>query len=206
MVLLSRRVKIALALVTVAVLFAVFLLPGFAEGESGFSTSVFVGTPDGEEVVYDEDGGLFGATIAQVSGTTITYIRWETEYQAVSDDYTSYTIPSGTLVVEALKPTGGVCGPALKDLTFSIGAERDVEVWYPLTSYNLTAEALVNHIDTHGCPLEGDYTLRYRVSLTVQAVGVGELPTDTDSGTYLTTVSLTAGSIEAIESTTSTSG
>lgn len=203
-----RRILKVAAVLAVVIIAVYFLLPGFQNSGEGFSTSIFVGTPDGEVQVYTEDpGNIFTPqTILTVSGTTISYIRWETDYKAVSPDYDQYTVPSGNLEVIAIQPSDTVCDGPLKSLEFTVATVRDVDIWYDLVSVNVTADWILSHVQTNGCPLSGDYTLRYTVSLTVQAIGIGELPTDTDSGIYNTVVTLQMGSITAVETTTSGSG
>ncbi len=226
---LPKSLKIGIVLVVVVV-FVLLFLPSFSANETGFTTSLLVGTAGGErevEVYTETPDGLFPQSIVTLSGTPIDYFRWVTDFQAVSDQYDRYDLIQPSFVkAYLLTPTefggGGVpCGGPLVEVSplvtplptdLSIGIQYSVGVDFmghsPTEDHTIKvwSSEIVAHIVANSCPLSGDYSLRYRPSVTVQARGLGELPTDSTDFEYRTIITLEEGTITAVDVTSKESG
>lgn len=212
-----RRIVKVGAVIAVAILAAIFLLPGFITPGQGFLTFLTVGTPQGEEVIiYSEDPAFSPQTIIRIQGVTVDYLFWSTSFLAESPDYTQYTIPTGQAVLGLRNPDGTRCGANIKSLSFSPTGLYDVGTRYSVgkdligtadgSTIRVTAARILAQIDNNGCPTSGTFTLRYLIQLQVEASGIGDLPKDTVIKTYETPITLAEGSITLTEDTTSGSG
>lgn len=227
-----RIVKIG-AVIAVVILVAVFLLPSFGmpPGEDqNLSTDVLVGTPDGERLIYVEDPFFpwwpVPATVVKLSDTTISYIRWKTDYQALSDDYTQYNLiaPSSVsvelfrIVTTTEKVSCGFLVQVIEDIVAVSVTQYDVGVWYSVGADFMgrappedhTAKVLASEIidlAQSGCDRSfGTFILQYVIVITVKAVGEPPTPKFRVAGLYDTTINLDIGKITGSESTTKSSG
>ena len=209
-----RRILKIGAVLAVVVIAAIFLLPAFQAPAQGFRTTVIAVGNDGvERVVFSEEPDLL-ASVVRLQGVAVDTIKWTSTFLAQSPDYTNYTITTGQYTLGLKNPDGTACGPLggkLKGASFSPLREFQVGIWYSVgvdiigtgggETTLVTAAKIVLQVANNGCPTTGTFTLVYTIQIQVEAVGVGAVPTDTVVKTYVTPISLVAGTITLTEDT-----
>ncbi len=225
-----RRIAKVFAVLAVVIVAAIFLLPTFAaqDGRS-LRTSILVGTSGGEVLHFEEGTNFLGLpqiSIVDIGGVSISYIRWLTDYQATSPDYSQYSIISPSSVKVELfyvrstsPPDFPSCG-VLVDDQITVAGNFDVATWYSIgetfmgrtapndETVKITA-AEINAAANSGCMTGGtgiSFFLKYTITVSVQAIGEGPTPTDTVQELVTTTLSIELGSITGVTDTTVSSG
>lgn len=209
-----RRILIAvIALIIVVALVAVFVLPSVLP-RGGLSTAVVITDPSGKQTTIYQDSVPF-ASVVNAAGVSLNLIAWYTTFTASSTNYQQYTILSnstykfGLFVGSQPTPQALLSGASTQCSFFSV----NLVTWPSLnvgTKYNLgdrngaspagsavistSASGIINWIAA--CPTTGaSFWLKYQVTLTVQAQGIGVLPYATYSESVYTPISISAGSI-----------
>jgi len=207
-----RMLIVIIAVVIVISLIAIFVLPAVLT-RGGLSTAIVITDLSGKQTTIYQDSVPF-ASVVNAAGIAMNQIAWYTTFTAASTNYQQYTILSNSTYKYGLfygsQPTIGalLSGTTTQCSFFSVG----LVTWPNLnvgTKYNLgdrngpagsavisaSASGIINWIGA-SCPTTGaSFWLKYQVSLTVQAQGIGVLPYATYSQSVYTPISISAGSI-----------
>ncbi len=219
-----RRFVKVLAVLAVVIVAVIFILPAFTQADlRTLRTSIFVGTSDGERQHFAQDTGAWPFppnTIVKIGGVSISYIRWLTDYQATSPDYTQYTVVTPSSVRVELfyeVPCGGIgeppcpdpgsgpllasCG-VLVDDSIAVAGDFNVATWYSIgadfmgnaapndETARVTAAA-ISVAANSGCVTSGPGTVfSLAYTITISVQAIGVGTTPTDSVQELLSTSI----------------
>jgi hypothetical protein len=217
----SWLLMVIVAVVVIVSITAVLTLSGFFTPKA-LSTVVVVTDQNGKTYMIYQDNGAPSppsGSIATVNGVQIAQIAWYTNFKASSQGYTQYTATAAT------DSTGMFYGSQPTDSALLAGssvqcpnyatAVRTPGQWGTLligTSYDYgtlnrgygsgaqavqtaTSYTITSYWGQGPCAAVGIYWVRYSIMITIQAAGVGQLPSSTYTEKVYTQVTVSVGTI-----------